>query len=67
MVDPHLLNRGVSDLLRAEVLGHSVGGHFAMTARYSHATIEYLRRVYEELDDLTPELWQKSWQKSGDI
>jgi len=67
VVGSHLLNKGVPDQMRAEVLGHSAGGHFAMTARYSHATIEYLRRVYEELDDLTPELWQKSWQKSGDI
>ncbi len=49
-------------MLRAEVLGHSVGGHFAMTARYSHATIEYLRKVYEELDDIAPELWERSQQ-----
>jgi integrase len=59
VVASHLLNKGVPDQMRAEVLGHSAGGRFAMTARYSHATIEYLRRVYEELDDLAPELWQK--------
>ncbi len=62
LVASHLLNKGVPDQMRAEVLGHSTGRHFAMTARYSHATIEYLRRVYEELDDLAPELWGRSQQ-----
>ncbi len=62
VVASHLLNKGVPDQMRAEVLGHSAGRHFAMTARYSHATIEYLRRVYEELDDLVPDLWRKSQQ-----
>jgi len=62
VVASHLLNKGVSDQMRAEVLGHSTGRHFAMTARYSHSTIEYLRRVYEELDDLAPEMWRKSEQ-----
>ncbi len=66
VVASHLLNKGVPDQMRAEVLGHSAGRQFAMTAMYSHATIEYLRRVYEELDDLAPELWQKLRQKSGD-
>ncbi len=59
VVASHLLNKGVPDQMRAEVLGHSAGGRFAMTAQYSHATIEYLRRVYEELDDLAPRLWEK--------
>ncbi len=45
VVASHLLNKGVPDQMRAEVLGHSPGRHFAMTARYSHATIEYLRKV----------------------
>ena len=63
VVASHLLNKGVPDQMRAEVLGHSVGGRFAMTAQYSHATIEYLRRVYEELDDLAPELWGRSQQE----
>jgi len=62
VVASHLLNKGVPDQMRAEVLGHSTGRHFAMTARYSHATVEYLRRVYEELDDLVPDLWKKSQQ-----
>jgi integrase len=62
VVASYLLNKGVPDQMRAEVLGHSAGRQFAMTARYSHATIEYLRRVYEELDDLTPELWGRSQQ-----
>ncbi len=62
MVASHLLNKGVPDQMRAEVLGHSAGRQFAMTARYSHATVEYLRRVYEELDDLVPDLWKKSQQ-----
>ena len=62
VVASHLLNKGVPDQMRAEVLGHSPGRHFAMTVRYSHATIEYLRRVYEELDDLAPELWGRSQQ-----
>ncbi len=62
VVASHLLNKGVPDQMRAEVLGHSPGRHFAMTARYSHATIEYMRRVYEELDDLAPELWGRSQQ-----
>ncbi len=62
VVASHLLNKGVPDQMRAEVLGHSAGRQFAMTARYSHATIEYLRRVYEELDDLAPETWRKEEQ-----
>jgi len=62
VVASHLLNKGVPDQMRAEVLGHSAGRQFAMTARYSHATIEYLRRVYEELDDLAPELWARVHQ-----
>ncbi len=62
VVASHLLNKGVPDQMRAEVLGHSAGRQFAMTARYSHATTEYLRRVYEELDDLVPDLWRKSQQ-----
>ena len=62
VVASHLLNKGVPDQMRAEVLGHAAGGRFAMTARYSHATIEYLRKVYEELDDLAPELWGRSQQ-----
>lgn len=59
VVASHLLNKGVPYQMRAEVLGHSPGRHFATTARYSHVTIDYLRRVYEELDDLAPELWNK--------
>ena len=59
MVASHLLNNGMRDQMRTEVLGHSPGRHFATTARYSHATIEYLRRVYQELDDLASELWEK--------
>lgn len=60
MVGSHLLNKGVPDQMRAEVLGHSAGRQFATTAGYSHATMEYLRKVYEELDDLAPELWKRS-------
>jgi hypothetical protein len=48
-----------------DACGHSSGRHFAMTARYSHATIEYLRKVYEELDDLALELWEKSRLEGG--
>ncbi len=62
VVASHLLNKGIPDQLRSEVLGHSPGRHFAMTARYSHVTIEFLKRVYEELDDLAPELWERSQQ-----
>jgi len=57
VVASHLLNKGVPDQMRAEVLGHSAGRQFTMTARYSHATIEYLRQVYEQLDDLVPDLF----------
>ncbi len=54
VVGSHLLNKGVPDQMRAEVLGHSVGfsGTLAQTQAYSHATLDYLRKVYEELDDL---------------
>ncbi len=54
VVSSHLLNKGIPDQMRAEVLGHSVGfsGALGMTQAYSHATREYLRKVYEELDDL---------------
>ena len=54
VVGSHLLNKGIPDQMRAEVLGHAVGssGALGMTQAYSHATLEYLRKVYEELDDL---------------
>lgn len=53
--------------MRAEVLGHSAGRHLAITAGYSHASPEYLRRVYEELDDLAPELWEQARLAMGNL
>lgn len=51
--------------LLGEVLCHSAVPHFAMTAEYSHATVEYLRRGDEELDDLAPEPWEQARVASG--